>query len=115
MTDKEKQKMLLEERYATVRVQVRDAYEKCQIMLLHKQENETSLKQLENKKHFFNKKKVQKSIDEIIEDNQDNETKIAEIKEYLQGLSDEMTSLEKQLGDRAEIYYGRDPEWWVRR
>ena len=115
MTDEEKQRMLLEERYATVRVQVRDAYDKCRFMQISRASNDNSIKLLEDKKHFFNRKKIQKNIDEILLENDNIDTMLEEIREYLEPLAKEMEELEAELGDRASIYYGRDDEWWIRK
>lgn len=114
MTDEEKRKMLLEERYATIRVQVRDAYEKCMYMWNCKQTNDESIKLLESKKTRFNKKKVQRSIDEIVLENSNLEIKVAELRDYLEPLAEEMEQLEAELGEKAKVYYGRDEGWWIR-
>ena len=114
MTDEEKRMMLLEERYATVRSLVRDAYEKCQIAAQTRQWNADNIKRLENKRNIFNKKKTDQTIDEILVADEDLETMMAKIRDYLEVLEEELESLERVLGKKAEDYYGRDDEWWVR-
>ena len=114
MTEEEKRRMLLEERYATVRVQVRQAYDKCRFMQAYKRTNDNSIKLLESKKNRFNHKKVQRSIDEILEDNVNVDVMIKELKEYLKPLAEEMEQLEAELGTKADLYYGREEGWWKR-
>ena len=114
LSDEEKSTMLLEERYATVRSQVRDAYEKCRCMFISVNSNKNEVKRLETSKNFFNKRKVQKNIDDILKQTDDMNQMLADLREYLKPLEREMRELESKLGDRAKYLYGRDDHWWVR-
>ena len=115
VSEEQKQKWLLEERYAAVRTEVRDAYEKCMIAARMLQYNSNEIKKLEDKRNMFTAKKIDKSIDEILSSNQDLDITISELRECLSKLSAEMEDLEKKLGLRAECLYGRDPGWWIRK
>ena len=113
MTDEQKEMILAEERYATIRVEVRDAYDKCRYMMTLKQSNDSTIKSLEDKKNWLTKKKIQKSIDEIVAENTDIETKMNDLREYLKPLAEEMKVLEEKLGYKAEEYYGNEDGWWM--
>ena len=114
MTDAERQKFLLQERYVTVRSLVRDAYEKCQTMKMSIDKNDVSIKKLEDKKTIFNKRKIQKSIDKILEENSTIEVKRAELIEFLRPYAEELDKLEEQLGEDADKHYSREDNWWIR-
>lgn len=115
MDEQTRQQMLTEERYATVRSQVRDIYDEYRGMLCQKNSNNAKIKELENKQNMFNKNRIQKNIDAMQYENQNLDDDIAHLKDRLQPLADEMAELEEKLGTRAEYLYGKDPEWWIRK
>ena len=107
--------MLLEERYATLRVEVRDIYEECDAKALVKQSNIETIEGLQRRVNFFNKKKVQYQIDLLKQENDEIEAFIASIGDKLSPLADEMEDIESKIGDRLSLLYGKDYHWWVRR
>ena len=108
------QTMVLEEQYATLRVEVRDIYQESSIKLCTKQMNIHEIAKLRQKIRFYNKKKIQHEIDLLEKENNDIDVSLQDLSDRLTPLSEEMEEIESKIGDRLKMLYGKDFHWWVR-
>lgn len=115
MTDQEKEQMLLEERYATIRSQVRDDYISYNVWKRERANNSQYIEELSHKKNIFNFISINKQIKEALKWNEELDRKIQEIEDKLQPYDDEMKEIESKLGSRLEALYGREQGWWIKK
>jgi len=108
------QTMMLEERYATLRVGVRDIYQESNVKMCTKRMNIREIDELRQKMRFYNKKKIQHEIDLLKKENDDIDAFLHDLSDRLAPLSKEMEEIESKIGDRLKMLYGKDFHWWVR-
>ena len=113
MTEEDKEKMLLEERYATLRTEVRDKNEEYRILQSERLECEAERTCLCVKRHWYSVftdrkiRKLSKKIDSL-------DDQLFELMKSLEPLSIELDEVEGKLGVRASELYGREGSWWIR-
>ena len=118
MTEQEQKIALLEERYATLRVEVRDKYENCQYL---KQNIADSMYRIDVLKSamqnvwFFKRFKMQKEINELCKSVELDQLALDIIESELKPISEEMEEIELQIQPRLELLYGKDQGWWIRK
>ncbi len=113
MTEEDKKLMLLQEEYADVRTQVRDAYEQCQAINLQIQLDNVRLAKIRAGIFLTDNADHPIAAEKFISRIQENEQLLATIKNSLPYLSKKMEELEDKLGDKNELW-GRDDKWWIR-
>jgi len=114
MTEEEKNFMLCEERYATLRVKVRDIYQECDFKSGTKKLNLQRIELLRSKMNIFNRRRFQSAIDVFEKENKEIDDFLNSVPDMLIPIADEMKELEDKLGERGSMLYGRDFQWWIR-